>query len=126
MAFNNDVRLIGYCAAKPKMTANNAGIQKTVLVVYTRDFLYKREVTQAHRCVATGKKAEVIFRKADKGKHVYIRGMSISHRVGEGKDVRYYNNVIVEDFSFTPVQGMLALEKAVREIMEEEAAAAQE
>ena len=50
----------------------------------------------------------------------------LSHRVGEGKDVRYYNNVIVEDFSFTPVQGMLALEKAVREIMEEEAAAAQE
>ena len=121
MSLANDVRLIGYCADKPKMKKTKNGKSMAVLVVYTRDHIGNGEhISQPHRCISFSKVAEYIVNKAEKGKHVYVRGTLRTKRVGEGKNSHYYTNIFIEEFKFTPVQGMLAIKGTIREILEKE------
>lgn len=101
MCFTNDVRLIGYCVAKPKLKNTKIGNNMTVLVVYTRDYVGNNNyISQLHRCLVFGKEAQIIIRKADKGKRIYIYGMIRSQRVGEGSDKSEFLKIFLEICAF--------------------------
>ena len=118
MSLNNEFRCIGYCAEKPLIKLTKEGRPMATLAVYTRDAIGKDEyINQAHRCVFFGKKAEIIASKADKGRHIHIRGMLRSERIGDGLEAKYYTNIIVEEFKVSPRQSVEAVKDALREMI---------
>lgn len=120
MSLTNDFRMMGFCAQKPVLKRTLKGKPMAVLVVYSRDwFGQDHDISQAHRCLFFGKKAEWISKMADRGRHIHVRGMIRSQRKGEGNDARYYTSVIVEEFQLSPRQSVESLKDAVREIIKD-------
>ncbi len=118
MSLTNDFRCLGFCADKPLIKTTKNGTQMAILAVYTHDFVEEGQfISQAHRCLFFGKKAEMIAEKADKGRHIHIRGMIRLQRQGEGQDARYFTNVIVEEFSLSPRQSVEAVKEVLRDML---------
>ncbi len=120
MSLNNDVRIIGFCAQKPELKRSKNGNPLAILVVYTQDFIHaEKTIQQPHRCVFIGKQAELIAKMADTGRHIHIRGSLRYQRKGEGNDVRYYTNILVEEFRLSPRQSLGMLKDTLREMIAE-------
>ncbi len=120
MSLNNDVRLMGFCAAKPTLKTTQMSTPMATLVIYTQDYIKDgKPISQTHRCVFFGKRAEMIAKVASKGRHIHLRGSLRSQCKGEGKDRRYYTSILVEEFRVSPRQSVEALKDTLREIIDE-------
>ncbi len=120
MSLNNDVRLMGFCAAKPTLKTTKHGTSMAILVIYTQEYVKDKEpISQAHRCVFFGDRAESIVKYASKGRHIHVRGSLRSQHKGEGAERRYYTSILVEEFRLSPRQSIEALKDTLREILDD-------
>jgi single-strand DNA-binding protein len=124
MALNNNVRLEGYCAAKPEINIAKSGVGITSINVYTINMKSAGESgnSQRHRCVFIGKRADRACNLIEKGSHISLNGIlrykEFFDREGNKRRVA---EILVEDFMLSPKEkAPVTLKRTIREILKEE------
>jgi len=119
MSLTNSVRLIGFLADKPTLTKTSTGTPMAECTVYTRETMgLVEELNQPHRCVAFGKIAHALASQGEKGRHIHLRGALRSARYGEGDNVYYLTNIMIDSFHISPRQSLAALKDTLREMID--------
>lgn len=103
----NKVTLIGNLGGVPQITNFENGGKKAEFTIATQD-AYKeqgtgewKEITDWHRCYATGKLAETIEKYLEKGMRIYLEGKLKTRSWDDAqKGKQYVTEVKVMDFMF--------------------------
>jgi single-stranded DNA-binding protein len=121
MGLSNHVRLSGLCAEKPQLKQTKTGRPMSALAIYTREYLSTHYIVdEVHRCLFFGEKAVKLCDKAEKGRNIEIEGVLRTKRVGEGKEAKYYTNVVVQRYKLSPRQSVGAIRDCLRDMVNEE------
>lgn len=122
MSLHNEVRLIGYCAAKPKLFKSKRDVSVARVSVYTPlpGATWYEKASERHTCVFLGKKADVANQLIEKGTHIHLSGIL------QYKDYEYLEKtfrqaqIMVESFFLSPKEkASLTLKRTLKEILDE-------
>jgi single-strand DNA-binding protein len=104
----NKAIIVGGLGQNPELSYTPSGTAKATLSVATSERWTdkegeKHEKTEWHRCIAWGRKAEVIAEYFTKGSGIIIEG-KIQTRNWEDKDgvKRYTTEIVIANFEFAP------------------------
>lgn len=123
MSLYNEVRLVGYCASRPRLITTDNGMKITNLSVYTFD-LHNQSVgreSERHRCVFLGDSAERACNMVERGSHITLRGYLrySKYCAGDAKEIRSAE-VLVETFALSPKEKATTMFKRnIRAILRE-------
>lgn len=103
----NKVLLIGNLGRDPEIKYMPSGDAVTNIAIATSEYWKDKETgeqvekTEWHRCVAFGKKAEVMAQHLKKGSKIWIEGKLATRKwqTQSGED-RYSTEIVIEEFQF--------------------------
>lgn len=97
----NKVILVGHIAADPEESTTKAGhVRVTFQVATHRDTTSdgaKKQVTDYHRVISSGKLAEVCIRYLSKGQGVYVEGMVLNRAYERDGQRRYVTEIRADE-----------------------------